>query len=173
MPGDEWQRFANLRLMFGYMFTHPGTKLLFMGDEFGQTHEWQHDHSLAWNLLEFEPHKGLKEVIKGLNNLYRNEPALYEKSFEGTGFEWIDTYDADSSVLVYARKGLNPADTLVVVLNMTLHQGAITELVFPQTASGAKYLILIPISFGAPANSIMAALKAKTFRIMEKLNHFR
>ena len=89
MPGDEWQRFANLRLLYGYMFTHPGTKLLFMGGEFAQYEEWDFQESLDWNLLEFEPHQNFKNFYKSLNALYKTTPALYEKGFSEDGFEWI------------------------------------------------------------------------------------
>ncbi|GAB3943331.1 1,4-alpha-glucan branching protein GlgB [Spirosoma harenae] len=119
MPGDEWQRFANLRLLFAYMFTHSGTKLLFMGGEFGQTSEWKFDASLDWHLLEFAPHKGMAACVKALNNLYKTEPALYERNFTADGFEWIDTTDRENSVVIYSRKGNNPDDTVLVVLNMT------------------------------------------------------
>jgi len=119
MPGDEWQRFANLRALYSYMFTHPGTKLLFMGDEFAQTEQWEFDRSLDWHLLEHRPHKGMQDLIKALNHLYKSEPALYEKAFSGEGFEWIDEGNAADSVLVYARKGNLPEDDLVVVLNFT------------------------------------------------------
>jgi 1,4-alpha-glucan branching enzyme len=119
MPGDEWQRFANLRLMYGYMFSHPGTKLLFMGAEFGQGDEWNFQHSLQWHLLEYPNHMGIQQTVKDLNALYKSEPALYQKAFDSTGFEWIDGGNANDSVLVYLRKGNNPADDIVVVLNMT------------------------------------------------------
>ncbi len=119
MPGDEWQRFANLRLLFGYMFTHFGTKLLFMGGEFGQTSEWNFDQSLDWHLLDYAPHKGMAACVKALNNLYRTEPALYERNFEASGFEWIDTTDRENSVISYARRGNNPDEAVIVVLNMT------------------------------------------------------
>jgi 1,4-alpha-glucan branching enzyme len=119
MPGDEWQRFANLRLIYSFMFTHPGTKLLFMGSEFGQGSEWDYSQSLDWYVMEYPNHVGIKETVKALNALYRNEPALYEKSFEPAGFEWIDGGNVNDSILVYARKGLDEADDLVVVLNMT------------------------------------------------------
>ena len=119
MPGDEWQRFANLRLLFAYMFTHSGTKLLFMGGEFGQTSEWKFDASLDWHLLEFAPHTGMAACVKALNNLYKTEPALYERNFSADGFEWIDTTDRENSVIIYSRKGNNPDDTVLVVLNMT------------------------------------------------------
>ncbi|GAB3172740.1 1,4-alpha-glucan branching protein GlgB [Telluribacter humicola] len=119
MPGDEWQRLANLRLLFAYMFTHPGTKLMFMGGEFGQPSEWNFQKSLDWHLLEQDSHKGIAECMKALNQLYRNEPALYEHSFSAEGFEWIDTQDRENSVLVYARKGVDPTQDVIVVLNLT------------------------------------------------------
>ena len=119
MPGDEWQRFANLRVMFTYMFTHPGTKLIFMGGEFAQTSEWNFQQSLDWHLLEFAPHQGMKECVKALNNLYKTEPAMYEHSFTAEGFEWIDTQDRENCVLVYARKSSDPNLNLVVILNLT------------------------------------------------------
>ena len=119
MPGDEWQRFANLRLLFSYMFTHSGTKLLFMGGEFGQTSEWKFDTSLDWHLLEFAPHKGTAACVKALNTLYRTEPAMYERQFMADGFEWIDTADRENSVVSYVRNGNHPEDTLLIVLNMT------------------------------------------------------
>jgi len=119
MPGDEWQKFANLRLLYLYMFTHPGTKCLFMGNEIAQSAEWNFNQSLDWHLLEYAPHLGVKINVSALNKLYRSEPALYEKSFEESGFEWIEGGDADNSVLVYSRKGNNSADDLLIVLNMT------------------------------------------------------
>ena len=119
MPGDEWQKFANLSLLYFYMFTHPGTKCLFMGCEFAQSAEWNFNQSLDWHLLEYAPHQGIKATITALNKLYKSEPALYEKSFESEGFEWIEGGDAENSVLVYSRKGNNPVDDLLIVLNMT------------------------------------------------------
>ncbi|TDE14644.1 1,4-alpha-glucan branching protein GlgB [Dyadobacter psychrotolerans] len=119
MPGDEWQRFANLRLMFTYMFTHPGTKLMFMGCEFGQTSEWNFAQSLDWHLLEQAPHQGMKECVKALNHLYKTEPAMFDYSFTHEGFEWIDTQDRENSVLIYARKSMDPELNLVVILNLT------------------------------------------------------
>jgi len=119
MPGDDWQKFANLRLLYSFMYTHPGTKLLFMGSEFGQVGEWDYKKSLDWHLLEHASHNGLKEAVKAINQLYKSEPALYERGFEWTGFEWIDAGNLDDSVLVYTRKGVDHANDLVVVLNMT------------------------------------------------------
>ncbi len=114
MPGDEWQRFANLRVLYGYMFAHPGTKLIFMGGEFGQYNEWNFQESLDWNLLDFEPHKKTKNYFKALNTFYKKTPALFEKSFETDGFEWINYNDADNSVISFIRKGNNNSKVVVV-----------------------------------------------------------
>lgn len=119
MPGDEWQRFANLRLLYGYMFTHPGTKLLFQGAEFGQTGEWNFEQSLDWHLLQYDFHSGIKRLITDLNQLYKSQPALYEKQFSGEGFEWINYSDHQNAVLSYIRKGNNPEENLIVVCNFT------------------------------------------------------
>lgn len=119
MPGDEWQRFANLRVLYGYMYTHPGTKLVFMGGEIGQTSEWKHDLSVEWHLLEQDSHKGIQELTKDLNHLYKKEPALYENSFSAEGFEWIELNDYQNSALSYIRKGKNEADDIIVVCNFT------------------------------------------------------
>jgi len=119
MPGDEWQQFANLRALYFFMYTHPGTKLLFMGSEFGQTSEWNFDQSLDWHLLEYEPHQGIYSFVKALNQLYRSEPALYELSFNQEGFEWIEHGDSNNSSLVYMRKGIHASDNLLMVLNLT------------------------------------------------------
>jgi len=119
MPGDEWQQFANLRLLYSYMFTHPGTKLLFMGAEFGQGNEWNYQNSLDWHVLEYPNHQGIKEVVKALNQLYKDEPALYERGFEWGSFEWVDGGNAADSILIYNRKGHDDANELVVILNMT------------------------------------------------------
>lgn len=119
MPGDEWQRFANLRLLYSYMFTHPGAKLLFMGAEIGQYEEWNYNTSLDWHLLEHEPNQGIKKLFIDLNKLYKTRPALHEKQFTADGFEWIAYDDYQNSVLSYIRKGKNPEDSLVIVCNFT------------------------------------------------------
>ena len=119
MPGDEWQKFANLRTLYAYMFTHPGTKLLFMGNEFARTNEWNFTESLNWDLLQHAPHKGMQQLVKALNKLYRTEPALYKYNFSYDGFEWINADDADNSVFVYSRKSDKVKDTLIIVLNLT------------------------------------------------------
>lgn len=119
MPGDEWQRFANLRLLYGFMFTHPGTKLLFMGGEFGQYEEWNFQHSLDWNLLEFDPHKNIQNYFAALNQFYKTTPALYEKGFSSDGFEWISYDDTENSVISFIRKGNNLKNDVLVVCNFT------------------------------------------------------
>ena len=119
MPGDEWRKHANLRLLYAYMFTQPGTKLLFMGNEFAQNGEWNFTKSLDWDLLQYASHRGMQTFVKSLNKLYRSEPALYEFNFSGEGFEWLSADDASHSIYVYIRKGHKAKDTLIVILNMT------------------------------------------------------
>ena len=119
MPGDDWQKFANLRLFYGYMYSHPGKKLLFMGGEFGQRNEWNADQSLDWHLLQDKPHNRLQKYVQDLNKLYVSERSLYEVDFEYRGFEWIDFRDVESSIISYIRyaKGMN--DHIVIVCNFT------------------------------------------------------
>ncbi|WP_298237278.1 1,4-alpha-glucan branching protein GlgB [uncultured Algibacter sp.] len=119
MAGDEWQRFANLRLLYGYMFTHPGTNLFFMGGEFGQYSEWDFEGSLDWNLLEYDSHKSFQNYFKSLNKFYRETPALFEKQFSQEGFEWISYDDHQNCVISYIRKGNDPKDYVAVVCNLT------------------------------------------------------
>ncbi len=119
MTGDEWQKFANLRLLYAYMFTHPGSKLLFMGSEFGQTAEWNFEQSLDWHLLQYDYHNGIKSLITDLNGIYKNQPALHEKQFNADGFEWINYGDSENSVLSYIRKGNNEKEDVIIVCNFT------------------------------------------------------
>ncbi len=119
MPGDEWQRFANLRLLYAYQWSQPGKKLLFMGGDFGQVSEWRHDTSLEWHVLQHPNHAGIQRFLEDLNSRYRSEPALFERDFEGGGFEWIDANDAVNSTLAYLRHGNRPEDTVLAVLNFT------------------------------------------------------
>jgi 1,4-alpha-glucan branching enzyme len=119
MPGDDWQQFANLRLLYGYMLGMPGKKLLFMGGEFGQRDEWRHDGSLDWDLLQFAPHAGIQQWVKDLNRIYRDEPALHEQDCRPEGFEWIDCNDAESSTLSFLRKAQSADDVILVVCNFT------------------------------------------------------
>ena len=124
MPGDEWQKFANLRLLYGYMFMHPGAKLLFMGSEFGQSAEWNFEGSLDWHLLQYDFHEGIKKTITDLNALYKTQPALHEKQFSPEGFEWINYSDHQNAVMTFIRKGNKPKDDVIVVCNFTqvVHQ---------------------------------------------------
>lgn len=119
MPGDEWQEFANLRLLYGYMFTHPGKKLLFMGGEFGQKREWDHDSSLDWHLLERQSNALLSRWVQDLNHFYRDEPALHELDFDAKGFDWIDFNDAEKSIISYIRRSESDDQMLIVVCNFT------------------------------------------------------
>ena len=119
MPGDEWQQFANLRLLFSQQFTHPGTKLIFQGGEFAQRNEWNHNISLDWHLTEYAPHKGIQETMKALNKLYRDEPALYIKQFSHETFEWLESNDKNNSVISFLRKGDTVKQQLIVILNLT------------------------------------------------------
>ena len=119
MPGDEWQKFANLRLLYGYMFMHPGTKLLFMGSEFGQSREWNFEGSLDWDLLQYPFHLGVKKLITDLNHLYKTEPALYEKQFSQEGFEWINYSDHQNAVMSFIRKGKELKEEIIIVCNFT------------------------------------------------------
>ena len=119
MPGDMWQQFANLRLLYGYQYAHPGKKLLFMGGEFAQRAEWSEAHSLEWHLLQYESHQGVRNLVADLNRLYAAEPALHQVDFDWRGFEWIDANDADNSVLSFLRRGKNSEELFVVVINGT------------------------------------------------------
>ena len=119
MPGDEWQKFANLRLLYGFMFGHPGKKLLFMGNEFGQWSEWNHDASLEWHLLDSPLHSALARWVRDLNTLYRGQPALYELDFDAGGFAWVDCNDFQRSVVSFLRRSRNPDDQLLFVCNFT------------------------------------------------------
>lgn len=119
MPGNEWQQFANLRLLYGYMWGHPGKKLLFMGSEFGQKREWQHDESLEWHVLQYPLHEGLRRWVEDLNRFYRSETALYQQDFSRDGFQWMDCNYAGNSVVSFVRRGLHPNDMLLVVCNFT------------------------------------------------------
>jgi len=119
MPGDRWQKFANLRLYYAYMYTYPGKKLMFMGNDFGQVREWNHDSSLDWHLLDQPEHAGLKRLMQDLNRLYRDTPACYQIDTSFEGFEWIDCADSKQGVISYLRRGKDPADIILVVCNMT------------------------------------------------------
>jgi 1,4-alpha-glucan branching enzyme len=119
MAGDLWQKFANLRLLYSYMWTHPGKKLLFMGSEFAQWHEWDYDSQIQWDLLEWDTHEGIQKLISDLNHLVLNQPALHEVDFSAEGFEWIDCMNREDSVICYIRRGKTPDDFVIVACNFT------------------------------------------------------
>jgi 1,4-alpha-glucan branching enzyme len=119
MPGDDWRKLANLRLLLGYMFTQPGKKLLFMGGELGQWSEWDHESSIDWSLLEHDAHRGVQRWVRDLNTLYRGEPALHALDCDPAGFEWVDCNDAEQSTLVFMRHGGEPRRTVLVACNFT------------------------------------------------------
>ena len=119
MPGDTWQKYATLRLLLGFMYGHPGKKLLFMGTEFGQWREWNHDRSLDWHLLDDPAHRALKDYVAALNGLYRELPALFERDFDPQGFQWIDCNDHEHSIVSFVRHGLTAGDDVVMVFNFT------------------------------------------------------
>jgi len=118
-PGDDWQKAAALRALYGYMYAHPGKKLMFMGAEFGQTREWSHDRSLDWHLLDQPLHRGLWSFMKDLNRTYASEPALYQCDFDGAGFQWIDCNDSDNSVVSLIRRATDHEDFVAAILNFT------------------------------------------------------
>jgi 1,4-alpha-glucan branching enzyme len=119
MPGDAWQKLANLRSLLGYMYGQPGKKLLFMGGEIGQWHEWDHDSSLDWHLLDEAPHVGLQRWVTDLNHTYRKHPALYEVDFDPAGFEWVDANDWEQSVISFMRRDRARQETVLVIVNFT------------------------------------------------------
>jgi 1,4-alpha-glucan branching enzyme len=119
MPGDEWQRFANLRLLLGWQYMQPGKKLLFMGCEIGQSGEWNHDASLDWHLLEYAPHQGVQRWARDLNRLYRAEPALHQRDCHPAGFEWVDCNDSQQSIVMFLRRGTSPGEAMLVACNFT------------------------------------------------------
>jgi 1,4-alpha-glucan branching enzyme len=119
MPGDKWQQFANLRLLFSYMYLHPGTKIIFMGGEFAQSHEWRHDFSLDWHENELPEHKGIQLLVKELNKISIEEKSLYVNNFDFSGFRWLDIHDRENSVICWVRNGTGEDDQLIIVANFT------------------------------------------------------
>jgi 1,4-alpha-glucan branching enzyme len=160
MPGDDWQKFANLRLLFGYMFMHPGKKLLFMGGEFGQRNEWWHETSLDWHLLEYGPHQGLQAWVRDLNHFYRKEPALYEVDFDPAGFTWIDCTDWEKSTISFVRRGASTRETLLAVCNFTpmlLHNYRVGV---PKTGFWQEVLNSDAVLFGGSGQGNFGGLEA-------------
>src|SRR4029079_14427214 len=119
VPGDDWQKAASLRVLYGYMYAHPGKKLTFMGMEFGQPCEWSHERSLDWHVLGDLLHSGLRAFMRDLNRVYTEEPALHQCDFESTGFQWVDCNDSDNSVVSLIRRATNHDDFVLAILNFT------------------------------------------------------
>jgi 1,4-alpha-glucan branching enzyme len=119
MPGDDWQKRANVRAFLGYMYAHPGKKLLFMGAETGQYEEWNHDAGVRWDMLEYDAHRALQHYARELNRFYRENPALYEVDYHWQGFEWVDLHDVESSVIVFLRRAARREDFLLFCCNFT------------------------------------------------------
>ena len=171
MPGDPWQKLANLRLLFGYMYTHAGKKLLFMGGEFAQYDEWKHDHSLDWHLLNDPQHAGIRDWVRDLNHLYRNEPALYETDFNGQGFEWIDFHDADNSVITYLRKSKTADVMLAVACNFTPVPRSNYRLGVPHGGFWKEVLNSDATCYGGSGQGNMGGVEASPASFYGKFDH--
>jgi 1,4-alpha-glucan branching enzyme len=160
MPGDEWQQFASLRLLYGYMWTHPGKKLLFMGGEFGQRREWQHEESLEWHVLQYPLHAGVRRWIRDLNQLYRATPALYEQDFSEAGFQWIDCDDADVSVISFLRWG-NTGDPVLVACNFTPVPRAAYRIGVPHAGRWRERLNSDAVDYGGSGQGNLGAVDSE------------
>ena len=162
MPGDDWQKFANLRLLLGYMYAQPGKKLLFMGAELGQWREWHHDESLDWHLLEYQRHTEIKKWVEDLNRLYRSEPAIYELDCEPAGFEWIDGSDVKHSVISFTRKGKSTGDIVLIVCNFTSMTHFNYKIGAPRGGSWMEVLNSDAKQYGGSGQGNLGGVKAAT-----------
>ena len=160
MPGDQWQRFANLRAYYGFMYGHPGKKLLFMGGEIAQSAEWNHDQSLDWHLLQYPEHGGVQSLVRDLNHVYRQTPALYEQDFNDEGFEWIDHQDADSSVLAWLRRARN-GDFVICISNFTPTVRKAYRVGVPQAGQYAVLLNTDDHKYAGSGTGPMGAVEAR------------
>jgi 1,4-alpha-glucan branching enzyme len=160
MPGDDWQKFANLRLLLGYMYAQSGKKLLFMGGEFGQWREWVHDESLEWHLLQYPPHYGLQRWVSDLNRFYRSQPALYQLDFDQAGFEWIDCNDVEHSVVSLVRKGRSTDDSVVIVCNFTPSTHSNYRIGLPQAGFWRELLNSDATEYGGSGQGNMGGVEA-------------
>jgi len=170
MPGDDWQKLANLRLLWGYMYTQPGKKLNFMGGEIGQWSEWNHDASVDWPLLEQQRHQGMLRWVRDLNTLYRGAPALYERDFSEEGFQWVDCNDAEKSVLTYLRKGKNPADTLLIAANFTPIPRHNYRVGVPEAGRWNEVLNSDAPIYGGSGQGNMGGVEATPVRFFDKFD---
>ena len=171
MPGDEWQRFANLRALYGYMMTHPGSKLNFMGGEFGQTTEWSIERGLDWSLTEYKPHSSLQQYVAKLNDIYRSTTALYEQAYEPQGFEWIDMGDHQHSVLSYLRRGKEEKDVVAVVHNLTPSVRADYRIGVPFAGSYEPVINSDDASYGGTGNYNITTLESQPSEWNGRPNH--
>jgi 1,4-alpha-glucan branching enzyme len=162
MPGDDWQKFANLRLLYGYMYAQPGKKILFMGGEFGQWREWSHESSLEWHLTHYERHAGIQRWVADLNKLYREHPSLYELDFQPGGFEWLDTGDADNSIISFIRKGTATDDLTVVICNFTPQTHVKYDIGVPLTGTWQEILNSDSPVYGGSGQGNPVALESKS-----------
>ncbi len=160
MPGDEWQQFASLRLLFGYMWTHPGKKLLFMGGEFGQRREWQHDESLEWHVLQYPLHAGVQRWVRDLNHLYRSTPALHQLDFSDAGFRWVDCDDADVSVISFLRQGTGD-ELALVACNFTPVPRPAYRIGVPRGGRWRERLNSDAADYGGSGQGNLGALQAE------------
>ncbi len=160
MPGDDWQKFANLRLLYGYMYAQPGKKLLFMGGEFGQWGEWNHEESLDWHLLDYPPHSGLQRLVEDLNRLYTREAALHEVEFDPGGFEWIDCNDTEQSVITLLRKCRSSDEVIVVACNFTPTPRHSYRVGVPYGGFWAEVLNTDAVDYGGSGQGNIGGLEA-------------
>jgi 1,4-alpha-glucan branching enzyme len=160
MPGDDWQKFANMRLLLGYMYAQPGKKLLFMGGELGQWREWVHDDSLDWHLLQYLPHSGLQKWVSDLNQFYRSQPPLHQVDFSQTGFEWIDCNDVEHSVVSLMRKGYAADDVIVVACNFTPMTHFNYRIGVPQAGFWRELLNSDAVEYGGSGKGNLGGVKA-------------
>jgi 1,4-alpha-glucan branching enzyme len=160
MPGDDWQKFANLRLLLGYMYGQPGKKLLFMGSELGMWREWHHDESLDWHFLDYQRHAQVKKWLTALNHLYHREPALHEHDCDPAGFEWIDASDALQSIISFIRKGKTTNDIMLVICNFTPTTHLDYRVGVPRGGSWAEALNSDAIEYGGSGQENPKILRA-------------
>ncbi|HKD55574.1 MAG TPA: alpha amylase C-terminal domain-containing protein, partial [Steroidobacteraceae bacterium] len=161
MPGDEWQQFANLRLLYGYMWTHPGKKLLFMGGEFGQRREWHHEESLEWFVLQYPLHAGVQRWVRDLNTFYRTTPALYQLDFTESGFEWVDCDDSDASVITFLRMDLS-GSPLLVACNFTPVARAEYRIGVPRGGRWRELLNSDAVDYGGSGQGNLGAVQTSS-----------
>jgi 1,4-alpha-glucan branching enzyme len=168
MPGDDWQKFANLRLLLGFMYTHPGKKLLFMGSEFGQWREWAHEESLDWHLLEYVPHQGLQKWVKDLNHFYRGTSALHKLDFEQEGFEWLDYSDWEKSIISFIRKGKDPESLILVICNFTPVVRSDYRMGVPGSGFWREVLNSDAKEYGGSGQGNLGGVEAKPFPLHKR-----